>query len=414
MPRTEKVLSVFLASPSDVQTEREIVEQVINEFNIAWSSQLGLRMELIRWETHVRPGFGADPQAVVNDQIPPDFDLFVGIMWHRFGTPTQRAASGTYEEFQLAKERWTQSPSTIDIMFYFKDEPVAPHSLDVEQLAQVQRFRKELGSTGVYASFSSIDEFERKIRSHLSAWAQKWGTQSLGDQTVPRVAVIEGKDAGLQSRKADELFELGMLECNERYEKDFAQMTDIMSELSSEINSLGAKLNDHTARIARIKREQGGNREMIKLALRDAANDLNSYAETLDERTVALSEIADDGLATLKRVILLWPSFFDKTNNAEVEQAHTAQKSLEVLRETLVNTRASMTSFQDSVDGTPPLSTDIIKAKGRVFGALAAHIQYLKNFETELGRRADELRQSIAIHSPSPNLSDDEGGQAPA
>ena len=140
---------------------------------------------------------------------------------------------------------------------------------------------------------------------------------------------------------------------------------------------------------------------MIKLALRDAASDLNTYAIVLDERTTGLSVIADDGLATLKRVILLWPAFFDKTNNTEVEQAHTTQKSLEMLRETVVDTRASMTNFQDSVGGMPPLSTDIIKAKGRVFGALAAHIQYLQNFETELGLRADELRQSIAIHSPA-------------
>ena len=401
MPRTQQVLSVFLASPSDVQTEREIVEQVIGEFNTAWSLQLGLRMELIRWETHVRPGLGADPQAVINYQVPPDFDLFVGIMWQRFGTPTQRAASGTYEEFQLAKQRWTESPSTVDIMFYFKDEPVAPHSLDLEQLGQVQRFRQELGSTGIYASFSSLDEFERKIRNHLSLWAQKWGTHSSVHQSAPLVAVIEGESAPIHGEPVDELFELGMLECNERYEKDLAQMNEIMGELSSDTNSLGAKLNAHTARIARITREDGGNREMIKLALRDAASDLNTYAIVLDERTTGLSVIADDGLATLKRVILLWPAFFDKTNNTEVEQAHTTQKSLEMLRETLVDTRASMTNFQDSVGGTPPLSTDIIKAKGRVFGALAAHIQYLQNFETELGLRADELRQSIAIHSPA-------------
>ena len=90
MPRTQQVLSVFLASPSDVQTEREIVEQVIGEFNTAWSLQLGLRMELIRWETHVRPGLGADPQAAINYQVTPDFDLFVGIMWQRFGTPKRQ------------------------------------------------------------------------------------------------------------------------------------------------------------------------------------------------------------------------------------------------------------------------------------------------------------------------------------
>ena len=41
----------------------------------------------------------SDPQDVVNRQIG-EYDLFVGILWNRMGTPTAVATSGTEEEFQ--------------------------------------------------------------------------------------------------------------------------------------------------------------------------------------------------------------------------------------------------------------------------------------------------------------------------
>ena len=90
MPRQEDILGVLVASPSDVLAERTRLEEVIHELNATWSRSLGIRLDLIRWETHAYPALGEDAQAVINTQVPDDYDIFVGIMWHRFGTPTGR------------------------------------------------------------------------------------------------------------------------------------------------------------------------------------------------------------------------------------------------------------------------------------------------------------------------------------
>src|SRR6185436_17075253 len=126
MPRSEEVLSIFLASPGDVEDERSRFADVIVEWNRAWSRNLGLRLELIRWEDDAYPSIGDDAQDVINGQLPQDYDLFVGIMWSRFGTPTGRAGSGTQEEFDRALERLRLAPKSLSILFYFKDAPVAP------------------------------------------------------------------------------------------------------------------------------------------------------------------------------------------------------------------------------------------------------------------------------------------------
>jgi hypothetical protein len=41
-------------------------------------------LDLIQWETHAWPGFGADAQDVINREIEPG-DIFIGIMWRRIG-----------------------------------------------------------------------------------------------------------------------------------------------------------------------------------------------------------------------------------------------------------------------------------------------------------------------------------------
>ena len=149
MARTETVLSVFVASPGEVADERRRLERVVDELNFVWSREYGLRLELVKWETHAYSNKGADAQDVINTQLD-EFDIFLGIMWKRFGEPTGRAESGTEEEFIRARERHSQDPDLIRVMFYFRNSPPAQLSeVDPKQLASVNEFRKEVAQSGV-------------------------------------------------------------------------------------------------------------------------------------------------------------------------------------------------------------------------------------------------------------------------
>jgi hypothetical protein len=83
MPTPALRVRIFAASPSDVPGERTQLAKVVQELNITLSAlapAAGIVLGLVGWETHVHPGFGRDPQAVVNQQIGA-YDIFVGIMW---------------------------------------------------------------------------------------------------------------------------------------------------------------------------------------------------------------------------------------------------------------------------------------------------------------------------------------------
>jgi hypothetical protein len=176
MARIDTVLSVFVASPGDVVDARKCLERVVDELNFSWSREMGLRLELLKWETHAFSDKGDDAQDVVNRQIP-RYDIFLGIMWKRFGTPTGRAESGTEEEFNDALCRHERDASNVRIMFYFKDTPPGRLSeVDGKEIEKVKQFRDRVAESGVlYWSYKSLSEFENLTRQHLSRQVQAWG-----------------------------------------------------------------------------------------------------------------------------------------------------------------------------------------------------------------------------------------------
>jgi hypothetical protein len=159
-------LRVFLASPGDVPQEREALPRVVDEFNVTIGPLSDCRLEAIRWETHATPDAGR-AQAVLNDQLS-DYDIFIGIMWRRFGTPTGVAGSGTEEEYRIAFQRWRTNPELV-LMFYFCEAPFYPRSVDeLEQMKHVLSFRRELEGQALTWTYDTSIIFEAEIRKHLS------------------------------------------------------------------------------------------------------------------------------------------------------------------------------------------------------------------------------------------------------
>lgn len=159
-------LRIFVASPGDVAREREHVVAVVSELNQTTAQDAGFVLQVVRWETHARPDLGR-PQQVIFDQIG-TIDVFVGLMWQRFGTPTGVAESGTEEEFNAALDAW-QRERWPRVMFYFSRAPIEPPPTiaAAEQLVKVARFRERLSALGLVWLYGSEEEFRDVFRRHL-------------------------------------------------------------------------------------------------------------------------------------------------------------------------------------------------------------------------------------------------------
>lgn len=160
-------IRVFLASPGDVSEERDVASHVVDELRRIISGYIDVDLETVRWETHAFPDVGEDAQDVINREIG-EFDIFVGIMWRRFGTPTKRGQSGTAEEFERAFALHKKH-GVPKIMFYFRTTPF--YSTDTKELKQFQKviaFQSKLRKAGVlYWEYDTPLQFERFMREHI-------------------------------------------------------------------------------------------------------------------------------------------------------------------------------------------------------------------------------------------------------
>ena len=185
MPATIERIRIFVASPGDVADERKRLDAVVAHLRTHVAAPHGLDLELVRWETHVRPGVAADAQAVVNPQIGA-YDLFIGILWNRFGTPTGRAESGTREEFDQAYARWQRDPGSLEIWMYFSEQPAAFATLaELEQKGKVLAFRQELQTKKGALTWSYRDpaDFETQVRGHLEYFIARFAARA--DHAAP-------------------------------------------------------------------------------------------------------------------------------------------------------------------------------------------------------------------------------------
>jgi len=161
-------IRVFVSSPGDVQDERRQCGEVIQELNTTLRALIPERdteLELVRWETHTHPDLTGSPQAVVDQQIDHDYEIFLGIMWSRFGTPTPTAGSGTEHEFRAAQRSWEEARRPAHLLFYFCEAPMAPAMAG--QMADVLAFRTELSQLGLVGSYEDRNRFRDKVRRDL-------------------------------------------------------------------------------------------------------------------------------------------------------------------------------------------------------------------------------------------------------
>lgn len=156
------VLSVMIASPSDVIEQRDDIRNTLSDWNFAHSYSRNLILMPVGWETHSAPELSGRAQSIINDRLLKDCDLLVGVFWTKLGTPTGEFESGTAEE--ISRHVDAGKPA----MIYFSDVPVAPESLDLVGYGKLKAFKDELYNKGLVESFSNAEEFRNKFRQQLS------------------------------------------------------------------------------------------------------------------------------------------------------------------------------------------------------------------------------------------------------
>lgn len=174
MHSTRKIIRAFLASPGDLQEERQAIRGVVDEFNEAWASELGYQVELIGWEETVA-GFGR-PQHLINQDLD-RCDLFLGMIWKRWGTPPDHDgefSSGFEEEFERSMVRCVKTGNP-EISLFFKQVPDAFMADPGPDLKKVLEFKKKTiaGKKVLFQTFSTARDIETLARKCITAYVNR-------------------------------------------------------------------------------------------------------------------------------------------------------------------------------------------------------------------------------------------------
>jgi hypothetical protein len=152
----------MIASPTDVNSERDIIRTEIYEWNAVHSMNRHLVLIPVGWDTHAAPEMGDRPQALINKQVLHDCDLLVAVFWTRLGSPTGKAPSGTAEEIE--KHLKAGKPA----MLYFSNAPISPDRVDNAQYSALQEFRNSCEQKGIIETYKSPEEFREKFSRQLT------------------------------------------------------------------------------------------------------------------------------------------------------------------------------------------------------------------------------------------------------
>lgn len=155
-----EVFKVMIASPSDINEERNIVREVLSEWNAVNSETRKIVLLPIGWETHSSPEMGDRAQAIINKQLK-DYDLLIGVFWTRIGTATGEYPSGSVEEIS---EHISMGKSA---MLYFSSAPINPETLDASQYSELQKIKQLCVPNGLCGDYSNIIEFRLNLNREL-------------------------------------------------------------------------------------------------------------------------------------------------------------------------------------------------------------------------------------------------------
>jgi len=347
MPRNVTKIRVFIASPSDTIEERRAASEIIEELNKINTSDI-IELELIKWETHTFSGIGEDAQDVINRQISDDYDIFVGLMWKRFGFRTKRADSGTEEEFLRALEIHESKVRPIKIMFYFNQTPIPPKEIDIKEIQKINEFKEKLQKFGVYHwDYSNLKQFEGLLRVQVSKSAKE-----LIDELK-----IEKKSPAKNENYLD-ADEPGLFDLIEQATDDFVEIQSILERMTELMTDLGEKTNKRATELNSIDKRTTKPQELKRL-IDKSANDMHVYVKRMETEMPLFKEAMINGFDSLTKAYSIYYTDWRDISKEEEDSF----KSLEGLMESMIQFSDAMHDLRTKILILPRATTSFNKAK---------------------------------------------------
>lgn len=386
MAKTVTKYSIFVASPSDLQEERIAIEEITKELNLTYGLKQSIVIELLKWETHSAPGISEiHPQEIINKDIGNQYDIFIGLLWKKFGTPTEKAGSGTEEEFLNAFDRFINKKENIQVLFYFKDAvPKSLKEINASELIKIENFKTELSEKkALYWEFDTCENLKNFLRIHIPKRITN---------------LIENSDKKAELKLVETILEeeeYGLLDYSDMFEDFIHNSTNSLTQISESTEWIGTEITKKAEEITRLSKLPNVNNSVVRETFKRTAKLLENYIKRLKTEIPIYYSNFEDAIKAGSSLVNLSDDF---KNEDTIDELEELKQSLIILRTSLPDALESMLSFYESVQSLPRIQKDLNIAKKRLLVQLEDLIDKLRKsislateFSNEIGNKIDKL-----------------------
>jgi hypothetical protein len=330
-----KEIKLFVSCPGDISDELDSVRLVVDEINKTIGEQNSYVLKLLNWKTDTYTQIGSDAQEVINNEIESQYDILVGLVWLRLGTPTKRDKSGTVEEInralknkekeqliydKLSNKDISKNIESRNLLDIVKDK----YSHITSLIAEVENVDEKIIEPDIFNSVEVAELHLNLVTSSLNSMSESMNdwTVKMESRTKEMNKVNNIKDQRLKLSKQKTIVNLlaaELLDFNNRIKNELPIFSDNFRKVGSSYSNVLLIAKSYNTD------EVEGIQESAKGLLKSSENSLES-------------------LATLLRTIMDLPPLNFKFNQAKRETEITIKdltletmEGIKLLNEALKN-----------------------------------------------------------------------------
>jgi len=181
--------SVFISCCGDCEPEAQKIIKICETLSKTYRTTKNLTVYPIYYSKDIVGTITGDGAQEIIDQQLGDYDIYLGLMWKRYGNPQINNFSPTQVEFENAYARYQKIGKPV-IQFYFKNEGIDPNCND-NQINFVLKFKGRIQNLGFYHSLPATEDFYHMIFHNLMYIVEKFDELTHKKITITKICYLQ-------------------------------------------------------------------------------------------------------------------------------------------------------------------------------------------------------------------------------
>lgn len=272
--------SLMVSCPSDVVTERALLQNCIDVINRDFDENVWIEMRY--WATDTASDASISAQESINEQIVKDSDGLIAIFNSRLGTPVHNYKCGTEEEIDLM----IKAGKHVSLLFNSKPQIDLNKPDCIKQITELVEFKKEKSQNSYYKEFDDEESFKHLVNIELKLWVRKLlrpqdtpenkNLMPLPNTVYPSEA--DENNLKLVESQPNQIDSMGSIDIVDYVTDSLKRITTNFQSFLPDAEQLNVKADEFASKITFLQKQPNSTKNTI-FACKQFANQLLEFSD---------------------------------------------------------------------------------------------------------------------------------------